>query len=54
MGTALVRSDLFGSVLILFKLDIMTEHLVDDPEKLEHLVVGDYPVVVDIVHLKDP
>ena len=50
----MVRSDLFGSFLVHWKLDRWTDHLVDGPDNLEHLIVGDGPVVVDIVHLEDP
>jgi len=54
LETDLVRSDLFGSVLILCMLNHRTDHLVDRPDNLEHLDVGDCPVLVHIVQIKDP
>jgi len=54
LETCVVGSDLIGSVLILCMLNHPTDHLVDGVDNFEHLVVGDCPVMVFIVHLKDP
>jgi hypothetical protein len=48
------ESDLFGSVLVFWKLDHLMGHLVDGPDDLEHLVVSDGPIAVDIVQLEGP
>lgn len=52
--TDLVRSDLFGSFLIVWKLDHLTGQLVDGSDNLQHLIFGDIPVSVDIIYTEDP
>ena len=52
--TDLVRSDLFGSYFAFWKLAHLTDHLVEGLDNLEHLVAGDEPIFVDIVHTEDP
>jgi len=52
--TCLVRSDLFGSVLVCWKLYGPTNKLVNGPDDLEHLVVGDCPIAVDVIDLEQP
>jgi hypothetical protein len=47
-------SDLFGSVLVFGELDHLIGHLVNSPYDLEHLIVGDRPIAVDVVELEGP
>ena len=48
------ESDLFGRILVFWKLDHLIGHLVDGADDLEHLVVGDGPIAVDVVELEGP
>lgn len=45
---------LLRGVLVLWQLNHAADHLVDGVHDLEHLVVGDVPVVVDVVELEGP
>jgi hypothetical protein len=52
--TARSPTHLFGRILILGKLDHLTGHLVDTPDDGQHLVIGDVPILVDVVQLEGP
>lgn len=47
-------SDLFGRILVLWELDHLIGHLVDGADDLEHLLIGDRPVAIDVVQLEGP
>jgi len=45
---------LFRRILVLWQPDHLPSHLVDRPYDLQHLVVGDISILVDIVKLECP
>lgn len=45
---------LFRGVLVIWEPDHLSCHLVDGADYLQHLVVGDVTVLVDVVQLKRP
>jgi len=45
---------LFGRVFVSGELDHLTSHLVDGGDDLEHLVVGDEAVLVNVIQLECP
>jgi len=52
--TARSPTHLLGRILVLGKLDHLTGHLVNTPDDGQHLVVGDVPILVDVVQLESP
>lgn len=44
-----IRTDLLWGVLVLWKFDHLPRHLVDRLDNLQHLVICDVSILVDIV-----
>lgn len=47
-------TNLLWCVLIFGKIDHLIGHLVDRSDNLEHFVVGDKPVAVNVIELESP
>jgi hypothetical protein len=48
------QANLFRGVLIRWELDHLPSHLIDGSYNLEHLLIGDKAVTVDVVELESP
>lgn len=48
------NSHLFGSIFILWQLDHLSSHFINRSYNLEHFVVGDIAILIDVVQLERP